>query len=100
MQSVDDAMKKRRQPEEMLPLLKRHEIKVLRGAGHSLRDVAERAGVSVSTVRRVEREERPEHVDKKVEVKRRRIGRPSKAEPLRAFVVRMLTGDPGLMAPQ
>ena len=98
MQSVDDAMKKRRQPEEMLPLLKRHEIKVLREAGHSQQDVARRAGVSIRTIRRVEREAQVEHVDKKVEVKRRRIGRPSKAEPLRAFVVEMLTAEPELMS--
>ena len=41
------------QTEEMLPLLKRHEIHVLRRAGHSQADVAERTGVGLKTVRRV-----------------------------------------------
>jgi hypothetical protein len=41
----------------MLPMLKRHEIQVLRKAGHNQREVAGGAGVSIDTVRRVEREE-------------------------------------------
>ena len=38
------------QAEEMLPLLKRHEIQVLIRAGHSQSDVAERTGVSLDTI--------------------------------------------------
>ena len=41
VECVADAMGKRRQPEEMLPLLKRHEIQVLRRAGHSQSEVAD-----------------------------------------------------------
>ena len=40
----------------MINMLKRHEIQVLRKAGHTQADVAERTEVSESAVRRVERE--------------------------------------------
>ena len=54
---IDTAPMTPRQPDgEMLPLLLRHQIQVLREAGHSQADVAERAGVSVAAVRRIERE--------------------------------------------
>jgi len=56
VQSVSDPMAARRQREEMLPLLKRHEIQVLRRAGHSQTDVARLTGVSTREVRRVEGE--------------------------------------------
>ena len=39
---------------EMLSLLKRHEIQVLLKAGFSAKDVAERSGVSLRSVRRVQ----------------------------------------------
>jgi hypothetical protein len=71
----------------MIDMLKRHEIQVLRRAGHTQEDVATRAGVSVRSVRRVEDEEPVSHVDDEAERESRRIGRPSKAEPFRAFVV-------------
>jgi len=40
----------------MEDMLKRHEVQVLRKAGHPQDEVAKLAGVSKSTVRRVERE--------------------------------------------
>ncbi len=40
----------------MLDMLKRHQIQVLRDAGHSQQDVAKLATVSVRSVRRVEAE--------------------------------------------
>ncbi|MBL8739506.1 MAG: IS21 family transposase [Myxococcales bacterium] len=66
---------------EMLPQLKRHEIQVLLRAGFPVRDVAERSGTSVDTVRRVRREEPVEHTDDASARRERRIGRPSKAAP-------------------
>ena len=41
----------------MLDMLKRHQIQVLRDAGHSQQEVAKLATVSVRSVRRVEAEE-------------------------------------------
>jgi transposase len=87
-----------RQPEEVLPLLKRHEIQVLRRAGHTQADVARLAGVSIKTVRRVEQEEAVTSVDDRAEAKRRRIGRPSKAEPFRELVTKLLAEDPEMIS--
>ena len=78
----------------MIDMLKRHEIQVLRRAGHSLPDVAKLAGVSVRSVQRVGAEAAVGHVDSEAERVRRRIGRPSKAEPLRGFVVSLLAKEP------
>ena len=63
----------------MIDMLKRHEIQVLRRAGHTRLDIAERAGVSVRSVQRVEGEPAVAHVDTVGERARRSIGRPSKA---------------------
>jgi transposase len=82
----------------MIDLLKRHEIQVLRRAGHSLRDVARRAGVSVRSVQRVEDEAEVTHVDDAAERQRRQVGRPSKAEPFRGFVVEQLAKEPDLLS--
>ena len=43
-------------------MLKRHEIQVLRRAGHAQIDVAKLAGVSLGSVRRVEREPEVTHI--------------------------------------
>lgn len=81
---------------EMLPLLLRHEIQVLRRAKHSQPDVAARTGVSLATVRRVEREAVVVHVDDRVERKALQIGRPSKATPYAESVREWLAADPEL----
>lgn len=81
---------------EMLPLLLRHEIQVLRRAKHSQPDVAARTGVSLATVRRVEREAVVVHVDDRGERKARQIGRPSKATPYSESVREWLAADPEL----
>ena len=47
----------------MIELLKRHEIQVLRRAGHSQPEVAKLAGVSERSVQRVEAEPAVSHVD-------------------------------------
>ena len=67
----------------MIDMLKRHEIQVLRRAGHSLQDVAKLAGVSVRSVHRVDDEASVGHVDSDAERARRRMGgrrRPSRCE--------------------
>jgi transposase len=82
----------------MINLLKRHEIQVLRRAGHSLPDVAKLAGVSVRSVQRVEDEPGVSHVDNVAERARRGVGRPSKAEPFRGLVVEQLAQEPELLS--
>ena len=93
-----DNMKRTRQREEMLPLLKRHEVQVLRRAGHSQAEVARIAGVSTREVRRIDEEVRVTHADDAAERKRRGIGRPSKAEPYRAFVLEQLAQQADCMS--
>jgi transposase len=82
----------------MIDMLKRHEIQVLRGAGHTQDEVAKLAGVSVRSIRRVEDEVPVSQVDNEAEREKRRIGRPSKAEPFRPLVVEQLTKEPGLLS--
>src|SRR4029453_7361707 len=82
----------------MLDMLKRHAIQVLRQAGHSLPEVAKLAGVSVRSVQRVEDEGAVSSIDSEAERGRRGIGRPSKAEPFRSFVVEQLTKEPELLS--
>lgn len=96
--SVADVRRRDVQREEMIPLLERHKIQVLLDAGHSQRDVHARTGASIKTVRRVRREMPVQHVDDRAEVKRRKIGRPSKAEPYRAFVTKLVTEAPALLS--
>ncbi len=79
-------------------MLKRHEIQVLRHAGHSQEEIAELAGVSVRSVRRVEDESAVSHVDNDGERERRGIGRPSKAEPFRSVIVEHLAKEPHLLS--
>lgn len=82
----------------MIDMLKRHEIQVLRRAGHSQEETGRLAGVSVRSVRRVEDEAAVSEADNAAERERRRIGRPSKAEPFRSFVVEQLTKEPELLS--
>jgi transposase len=82
----------------MIDMLKRHEIQVLRAAGHSLPDVARRAGVGVRSVQRVDAEVPVSSVDNEAERARREVGRPSKAERFRSFVVEQLTKEPELLS--
>ena len=84
--------------EEMLPPLKRHEIQVLRRAGLSLSEVARVAGVSKRSVQRVEQEDAIAQVDARVAARDRQVGRPSKAEPFRKLVAKLLIEDPTMMS--
>jgi len=82
----------------MIDMLRRHEIQVLRRAGHTQEEVVRLAGVSVRSVRRVEDEAAVIQVDNEAEHERRGIGRPAKAEPFRGFVVEQLTKDRELLS--
>ena len=70
----------------MLTLLKRHQVQTLLAAGHDQIEVADLAGVSVRSVRRVAAEPAVEHVDDRKERTQRGIGRPSKVAPFRTLV--------------
>src|SRR5712692_3953041 len=82
----------------MIDMLKRHEIQVLRRAGHAQVEVAKLAGVSLGSVRRVGREPDVTQIDNTQERERRDIGRPAKAEPFRRLVVELLTREPELLS--
>lgn len=82
----------------MHDMMKRHEVQVLRRAGHAQADVARLTGVSEREVRRIEQEPLVVSIDDARERKRRRLGRPSKAEPFRAFVARVLADEPELLS--
>ena len=79
-------------------MVRRHEIQVLRRAGHSLVETAKLVGVSQRTVQRVEAEAAVTSFDVEAEREQRGIGRPSKAEPLRSFLVSELIGQPDVLA--
>ena len=78
-------------------MLKRHEIQVLRRAGHSQGETARLAGVGERTVRRVEAEPAVVSVDDAAERERRQIGRPPKADGFRAWVLDVLAREPDLL---
>ena len=82
----------------MIDMVRRHEIQVLRRAGHSLVETAKLVGVSQSSVQRVEAETKVSSFDTANEREKRRIGRPSKAEPFRSFLVSELMGQPDVLA--
>jgi transposase len=82
----------------MIDMVRRHEIQVLRKAGHTLEDVARRVGVSRKAVQRVEAEPPIANFDTEAERERRRVGRPSKVDGFRAVLVGELAKDPHLLA--
>jgi transposase len=82
----------------MIDMVRRHEVQVLRRAGHSLVETAKLVGVSQRTVQRVEAEASVSSFDTEVEREQRKIGRPSKAEPFRSFLVGELVGQPDVLA--
>lgn len=79
-------------------MLKRHEIQVLRRAGHTLKEVVKLAGVSQSSVQRVEAETPVVTLDSDGERTRRRVGRPSKVEAYRALLAAELDKQPDVLA--
>ena len=82
--------------EEMLPLLKRHEIQVLLRAGHSHSDVARRTGASLDSIARVKREAEVASADDAAARRERQVGRPSKATPFAERVRGWLAKEPEL----
>ena len=80
----------------MIEMLKRHEIQVLRRAGHTWKEVAALSGVSLRTVRRIAAETDVTTVDNAAERVRRQVGRPSKADGYRDVLVQALTEEPTL----
>jgi transposase len=83
----------------MIDVLKRHEIQVLRRAGHTLEDVATFSGVSIGSVRRVIAEPAVERVvDADAERARRKVGRPAKAESFRDVLRTALAEDATLLS--
>ena len=79
-------------------MIKRHEIQVLRRAGHTLAETARLTGVAQRTVQRVEAEPLVTSFETDDGRGRRQIGRPSKAEPYRAVRVAELTKQPDALA--
>lgn len=79
-------------------MVRRHEVQVLRRAGHSLVETAKLVGVSQRSVQRVEAETAVSSFDTEAEREQRKIGRPSKAEPFRSFLVGELVGQPDVLA--
>ncbi len=82
----------------MIDMVRRHEVQVLRRAGHTLAETAKLVGVSTSTVQRVVAEAPVKSFDAEAERARRGIGRPSKAEPFRGLVAKVLAEDPELLS--
>jgi transposase len=80
----------------MIEMLKRHEVQVLRRAGHTWKAIAALSGVSVRTVRRIAAETEITTIDNAAERARREVGRPSTAEAYRDVLVQALTEEPTL----
>jgi transposase len=79
----------------MIEMLK-HEVQVLRRAGHTWKEIAALSGVSVRTVWRIAAEADITTIDNAAERARRQVGRPSKADAYRDVLVQALTEEPTL----
>ena len=79
-------------------MVRRHEIQVLRRAGHSLDETAKLVGVSRSSVQRVAAEPLVKNFDTEAERAQRAVGRPSKAEPFRSFLIGELSVQPDVLS--
>jgi transposase len=80
----------------MIEMLKRHEVQVLRRAGHTWKEIAVLSGVSVRTVRRIAAETDITTIDNAAERARRQVGRPSKADTYREVLTQALREEPTL----
>jgi transposase len=78
----------------MIDMLKRHEVQVLRRAGHTWKEIAALSGISVRTVRRIAAETDITTIDNAAERARREVGRPSKADAYRDVLTQALTEEP------
>jgi transposase len=82
----------------MHEMMKRHEVQVLRRAGHSQAEVAALTGVSLRSVREIDGEPEVTNVDDAAERERRRIGRPSTVEQFRSLVAGVIAEEPELLS--
>jgi transposase len=82
----------------MIDMVRRHEIQVLRRAGHSLAETSRLVGVSQSSIQRVVAEPPVTSFDTEAERAKREVGRPSKAEPFRSFLVGELAVQPDVLS--
>src|SRR5215471_7444737 len=82
----------------MIDMVRRHEIQVLHRAGHSPVETARLVGVSRRSVQRVATEPAVTTFDTDAERARREVGRPSKAEPFRSFLVGELAVQPDVLS--
>ncbi len=82
---------------QMISALTRYTIQQLRAAGVKQECVAERCGVGVRSVSRIEDEEVILAPCDETLRKAAGVGRPSKTSPFRAFVLKELEADPGLL---
>lgn len=74
-------------------MLKRHEVQVLRRAGHTLEEVVKLAGVSQRSVQRVAAEPPVTSLERGMQA---RVGRPSTAEAFRTLLVAELAQQPNV----
>ena len=77
-------------------MLKRHEVEILLRAGHRKSEVAQLAGVSLCSVKRIAEESPVVHVDDAKERAERKIGRPSRVAHFRKQVLEILQETPDL----
>jgi len=75
-------------------LMDRHTVQILLKAGHTQNEVAQLSGICIRTVRKISQESPIENIDDNTEIKKRRIGRPSKTEPYRKFIEDLLEINP------
>ena len=79
-------------------MLKRHAIQVLAEAGVPTGQIAKQVGVPERSVRRIAAEPAVESTNDRSERKRRGVGRPSKVEQFREFLVGQLEENPQLLS--
>lgn len=77
-------------------MLKRHEIKLLRTAGHTQPQIQDITGVSERSVRRIQDEPPPPDLEDAREASRRGIGRPNQTLRFESFVLETLKAEPRL----
>ena len=80
----------------MIEMAKRHEVQILRRAGHGQREVAARVGISERSVRRIEGEDPVRDLDDAAARTQRKVGRPSKVEGFRKWAAELLESEPRL----
>jgi transposase len=82
----------------MITQLKRHEVQTLLKAGHTQKETARFAKVSLRTVRRIAEEPEVLEVDDGKERGRRAIGRPSTTQVFKTLVEQLLREDPTMLS--